>query len=192
MYHELNNLLDVGNRDEFRKWLENNHATQRECWVELKRGRPADDGKFYYIDALEEAICFGWIDSTLKVVDGRSMQRFSPRRRGSNWTELNKERARRLEKLGMMTDSGRKVLPEMGPRSFVMDEEIKNALKEARVWSAFIRFHPLYRRIRIYNLVSRRSWNYSEYEKALERLIQATREGKTIGQWNDYGRLLDY
>ena len=68
-------------------------------------------GTLPYIDIVEEALCFGWIDSTLKKLpDGRLAQRLSPRRKGSHWTELNKERCRDLESRGLMTDSGRMAL----------------------------------------------------------------------------------
>ena len=97
------NILQVKNRTEFREWLSSNAISESECWVELKRGKPADDDKFYYIDAVEEALCFGWIDSTHKVIEGKRMQRFTPRKKNSLWTELNKERVRRLEKIGMKT-----------------------------------------------------------------------------------------
>ena len=75
-----------------------NHASARECWLEVKRGRLDTPGVFYYLDAVEEALCFGWIDSTQKRIGDRMMQRFSPRRKGSPWSELNKERVRRLER----------------------------------------------------------------------------------------------
>ena len=58
------NILSIQSRDEFRQWLMTHHATEKECWVKVKRGRPVDDGTFWYIDAVEEAMCFGWIDST--------------------------------------------------------------------------------------------------------------------------------
>ena len=64
-----------------------------------------------YIDVVEECLCFGWIDSTCKVMpDGRLAQRLSPRRKGSRWTELNKQRCADLERRGLMTDAGRKAL----------------------------------------------------------------------------------
>ena len=69
-------VLNVKNRSEFREWLSNN-TTQKECWVVVKRGKPTDDA-FCYLDAVEEALCFGWIDSTAKKVDGVTYQRFSP------------------------------------------------------------------------------------------------------------------
>ena len=111
------NILTAKTRSEFRAWLEH-HPDETECWVALKRGRPEKPDVFYYLDAVEEALCFGWIDSTHKVIGGVRMQRFSPRKKNSPWTELNKERVRRLEKLGLMTDRGRAVLPPMGPAAF--------------------------------------------------------------------------
>lgn len=58
---------------------------------------------------MEEALCFGWIDSTVKKLDtGITIQRLSPRKKGSIWSELNKERCRRMEKLGKMTQAGKK------------------------------------------------------------------------------------
>ena len=190
MAHE--NVLAIATRQEFRAWLAQNHATERECYVELKRGRPVDDAYFWYIDAVEEALCFGWVDSTVHVIDGKKMQRFSPRRPGGNWTELNKERVRRLEALGLMTDAGRAVLPAMGPRSFRIDEETRAALKAARVWSKFKQLPPLYQRVRASNLAFYRDRYPEPYERMLAHTIEETRRGKTFGEWNDYGRLLDY
>ena len=183
------NILDVKDRAGFRAWLEAHGADEAECWVRVKRGRPVDEGVFWYLDAVEEGLCFGWIDSTCKLIDGAAMQRFTPRKKGSLWTELNKQRVRRLEKLGLMTDAGRAVLPPMGPRSFRIDPDIERALKDARVWSAFLCFPPLYRRVRAYNLASYKDRPRQVYEKKLARLIQETRRGKMYGDWNDYGRL---
>ncbi|MCR4965627.1 MAG: thymidylate synthase [Bacteroidales bacterium] len=187
-----NNILSVKNRAEFREWLSLHHADESECWVSIKRGNPLDDSQFYYLDAVEEALCFGWIDSTQALVDGSLIQRFSPRRKGSPWTELNKERVRRLEKLGLMTDAGRVVLPDLGQRSFKVDSDVEKALKESRVWSKFKRFPELYQRIRAYNVIFYKKRNAQAYEKALKHLIEETRKEKMFGEWNDYGRLLDY
>ena len=186
------NILQINNRADFRKWLALHADSENECWVELKRGRPLDDDKFYYLDAVEEALCFGWIDSTHKVIDGRRMQRFTPRKKNSPWTELNKERVRRLEKLGLMTDAGRAVLPEMDVRRFKVDEDVERALKEACVWSRFQSFHPLYQRIRAYNIGFAKTRHPESYRRALTHLIEETRKGRMYGEWNDYGRLLEY
>ncbi len=191
---ELVNILsDVTDRQAFRSWLETHHASEQECWVAVKRGRPdeADAGVLCYLDAVEEALCFGWIDATFKNVDGQTLQRFSPRKPRSPWTELNKERVRRLEKLGLMTDAGRAALPAMGPRSFRIDPGVERALKDARCWSAFKKFPPLYQRIRAYNVAFYKK-DQQAYERALANLIAHTKKGEMFGEWNDYGRLLDY
>ena len=105
------NLLKAKNRDELRQWLEQNHKTEKECWVVVKRGKPKENNTFWYIDAVEEAMCFGWIDSTTKKLDnGITAQKLAPRRTGSLWSELNKERCRRMEKLGKMTEAGLKAV----------------------------------------------------------------------------------
>ncbi len=184
------NVLDITSRTEFRGWLEQHSRTEKECYVCATRGRPKDDDRLWYIDAVEEALCFGWIDSTIRTIDGRRMQRFSPRRKNGNWTELNKERVRRLERLGLMTDAGRAVLPPMDDP--VTDEEIESALKDAGVWCTFTTFHPLYQRVRISNLCSCRDRDRTSYEKALRHLIEETAEGRMFGDWNDHGRLLDH
>ena len=186
------NILTVKNRIEFREWLNDYASTASECWIVVKRGKPVDQDIFYYIDAVEEALCFGWIDSTYKKIDGILMQRFTPRKKNSPWTELNKERVRRLEKLGLMTDLGRTVLPPMGLRSFKVDSEIKAALKEERCWSKFQTFPKLYQRIRLYNVAFYKNKNTSMYKKALSHLITETKKGQMYGEWHDYGRLLDY
>ena len=87
------NFLDVKNRDKSYQWLMDNQDKAKECWVVVKRGRPVDDDTFWYIDAVEEAMCFGWIDSTTKKLDsGVTAQRLAPRRKNSLWSEL-KQRA---------------------------------------------------------------------------------------------------
>ena len=185
------NILNVSNRQQFRLWLSENADTQQECWVELKRGKPKSDGSFYYIDAVEEALCFGWIDSTLKNINGRTLQRFSPRKKTSVWTELNKERVRRLERLGLMTDLGRAVLPNMSVRSFKMDSDLVAQLKQARVFAKFKRFPPLYQRVKAYNIAFYKQRDSTAYERMTKKLIEQTKKGVMFGEWNDYGRLLE-
>ncbi|MBQ2784449.1 MAG: hypothetical protein IJE99_05570 [Alistipes sp.] len=108
---EIVNLLQCRHRSELRRWFETNHATVRECWVIMSRAKHPEDGVLPYLDVVEEALCFGWIDSTLKRLDdGRLAQRLSPRRRGSHWTELNKQRCEDLERRGLMTNAGREAL----------------------------------------------------------------------------------
>ena len=182
--------MEIKNRSEFRAWLSENHDRETECWIALKRGEPKDDGAFYYLDAVEEALCFGWIDSITKAVDGERLQRFTPRKKNSPWTELNKERVRRLERLGLMTEAGRAVLPKMGSRSYKLDADVESALKRARVYSKFKSFPPLYQRVRGYNVAFYKTRLPGQYQKALAHLIEETKKGRMYGEWNDYGRLL--
>lgn len=186
----MKNVLKIQDRASFRAWLKENGEREKECFIVVKRGKPTDDGAFYYLDAVEEALCFGWIDSTTKPIDGVNYQRFSPRVKNGNWTELNKERVRRLEKLGLMTDRGRAVLPK-GFDTFVFDEEVVNKLKEQKAWDTFCSFPPLYQRVRVSNIVFYRKHLPEQYEKALFHLIEMTKKCKTYGEWNDYGRLTD-
>lgn len=175
------NACVARNREEFRAWLASHHDTERECWLKARRGKPADDS-FAHLDAAEEALCFGWIDGRLKSFpELGTLQRFTPRAKDSSRSELNKERARRLERIGLMTDAGREVLPAMGPHSFKMDPTIVSALKAARCWSRFKRFPSLYQSVRIDNIQRAKS-NLPEFEKRLNQLVSQTSKGKMYGE----------
>jgi uncharacterized protein YdeI (YjbR/CyaY-like superfamily) len=108
---EIGETLYVTTREDFRAWLEANHGKKREIWlVNYKKatGKPS----LPYAEAVEEAICFGWIDGFEKSMDAeRYATRFSPRRPKSNWTEGNRERARRMIAEGRMTEAGYAALP---------------------------------------------------------------------------------
>lgn len=189
---ELNNILVAKNRDELRAWLIDNHNKEKECWVVVKRGRPVDDNIFWYIDAVEEAMCFGWIDSITKKLDsGITVQKLAPRRKGSLWSELNKERCRRMERLGKMTDAGRAVLPDMSSNGFVIDEDILKALKaDSVVWENFNKFPPLYQRVRI-DTIQIKKKQPELFQSRLKKLIENTQKGIMYGEWNDNGRLIE-
>lgn len=104
-------LLEFTQRQQLRNWLQENHASAKECWVILSRSKNSPAGVLPYLDVVEEALCFGWIDSTIKKLpDGRLAQRLSPRRENSHWTELNKKRCMELESRGLMTPAGRYAL----------------------------------------------------------------------------------
>ena len=108
---EIGELLYVTIREDFRKWLEDHHTAKKEIWL-VQYKKAAGKPSLPYLDAVEEAICFGWIDGFEKSMDaGRYAIRFSPRRPKSNWTEANKERARQMITSGKMTEAGRLKLP---------------------------------------------------------------------------------
>ena len=108
---EVTNLLTFTDRQQLRDWLMQNHLSAQSCWVACNRSKTPNPNTLPYVDIVEEALCFGWIDSTLKKLpDGRLAQRLSPRRKGSHWTEQNKQRCRELEARGLMTEAGREKL----------------------------------------------------------------------------------
>jgi uncharacterized protein YdeI (YjbR/CyaY-like superfamily) len=100
--------LYVKNREEWRYWLGKHHASENEIWLVYYKkhtGKPS----IPYGDAVEESLCFGWIDSTIKRIDEeRYLQKFSPRNIKSNWSELNIQRAEKMIKAGLMTEAGLK------------------------------------------------------------------------------------
>jgi len=187
----MNNILNLKNRYEFREWLKNNHDKEKECYLVLKRGKPTLDNVFYYLDAVEEALSFGWIDSTVKKVDGIAYQRFSKRLKNSRFSELNKERCRRLIKLGLMDESGLENIKDLD-KDIELTDELKNILIENNCLENFLNFPKLYQRIRIYNLLFYKDLDEVQYKKALDNFIKNTKLNKMYGEWNDYNRLLNY
>ncbi|MGG0813007.1 YdeI/OmpD-associated family protein [Paenibacillus alvei] len=188
---EIENLITVKSREDLRGWLQEHSKAETFCWV-VVRLTPTPD-TLLYLDAVEEALCFGWIDGIKKKIsDTQLAQRLSPRSKRSSWTELNKERVRRLEKLGLMRDEGRKVLPDMGHDSFRIDKVIEQRLKEEKqVYENFMAFPDLYKRVRIDTIQGYK--NQPELCKSrLDKFVTNTRENKMYGQWHDNGRLLDY
>lgn len=146
---EITNIIGAETREELRWWFKENAKNKDFCWVIVSMKE--QEGVIQYLDAVEEAICFGWIDSTKKKTsDNQLAQRLSLRKKTSNWTELNKERARRLIKLGLMKEEGLDSLPDMRLESFTIDKDIELLLKaDDQLYENFINFPELYRRIRL-------------------------------------------
>ena len=129
---EVINLLHLSSRSELRQWLEENHNEEKCCWVVTYRGKRPEWPAIPYIEVVEEALCFGWIDSTLKrLPDGRLAQRLSPRRAKSHWTQLNMDRCVDLEDRGLMTEAGRQAFEKAFEYEIIPpDSEINQRIKE--------------------------------------------------------------
>ena len=130
---EVENLLHLGIRSELRQWLKENYNKEKCCWVVTYRSKcPPEWPAIPYIEVVEEALCFGWIDSTLKrLSDGRLAQRLSPRRPKSHWTQLNKDRCVELEDRGLMTEAGRRTFENAFEYENVsLDSEMSQRMKE--------------------------------------------------------------
>jgi uncharacterized protein YdeI (YjbR/CyaY-like superfamily) len=113
---ELNSALSFKNRDEWRKWLEKNYRKEKEVWLVHYKKHVGKIG-IQLEEAVEEALCFGWIDGKLRKVDKeRFILRYSPRKANSVWSKLNRERVERLVKSGKMTAAGLSVIEEAKKR----------------------------------------------------------------------------
>lgn len=186
-------ILPYTSRAELRKWLTEHARTATSCWVYVSM-KPQTN-TIQYLDVVEEALCFGWIDGVKKKPNpDQLLQRISPRSKKSNWTELNKERVRRLECLGLMTDQGRDRLPHMNPTNFTIHPLIIEALeKEPEALHFFSTFPKAYQRIRI-DTIQSELVTYKRpdvFEKRLAKFIEQTKQNKMYGQWHDNGRLLE-
>ena len=185
---EIRSLLRVSGRAEWRTWLVANHARETEVWIvaDPSSGQPS----MTYLDAVEEAICFGWIDGIAKRISTTELaQRFTPRRARSNWTELNKERARRLIRLGLMMDSGARVLPDLSAK-FEIARDILVAIKlEQKAWEFFQELPDLYVRVRVGYIEEVRK-QPDEFSRRLQNFLSKTAARKMFGNWNDGERLL--
>ena len=185
----ITNIAQVNTRGEWREWLAMNSATEKFCWVKTIRGMWGSSSKdgigISYLDAVEEALCFGWIDSTSKG----GYQRFSPRTKKGNWTQLNIARCERLERLGLMTDAGRAVIPQ---KAFEVAPHIIKALQACPiVWENYLKQPEIYRRVRIDNIQGWYGYDDRTYQFRLQKFIDNTRANKLYGDWHDGGRLQD-
>ena len=99
-------LLYVINREVWREWLEKNHTTEKEIWLVYYK-KHTGKNRIPYDDAVEEALCFGWIDSIVRRLDDEKYaQKFTPRRDHSTWSESNKKRVEKMTAQGKMTEAG--------------------------------------------------------------------------------------
>lgn len=115
---------------DWREWLKANHANLTEAWLVLRKGAK---GKCLTMrEAIDEAICFGWIDSRSKRVDDERYEvRFTPRKDGTKWSDLNLRRAREMMDQGRMTEMGAAVLPTEFFRRLMEQDQM--ALEAERV-----------------------------------------------------------
>lgn len=172
--------LYVATRQEWRAWLEANFRTEREIWLifPLKgTGKPS----LVYNDAVEEALCFGWIDSTVrKLDDEHKIQWFLPRKNKNYYSTSNRERIRWLVEHDLVHPSLREELEKVAGEAFVFAPDILIRLQEdAGVWENYRRFSEGYRRIRIGYIESARGYP-EEFEKRLLHFIAKTKAGKLI------------
>jgi len=184
---QITNKLEISTRQELREWLIINHDKKSCAWIPVLS---KDPDELSYLAVVEESICFGWIDSTKKRLDDVMYQRISPRRKSGNWTELNKERARRLIRIGLMHPQGEKTLPDIAENSFAIRQDVMDAIKaDPATHENFMKLPPLYIRVRIDNIQGYPQGD-DTYNRRLEKFLLNTKENKVYGDWSDNGRLL--
>jgi uncharacterized protein YdeI (YjbR/CyaY-like superfamily) len=178
---EITKTLYVKNRKEWRQWLKKNYKTAKDIWLVYYRkesGKP----RVLYNDAVEEALCFGWIDSTVKKIDEEKFaQRFSPRNRKSDYSQSNKERLKKLLKQKKVIASVRKTLPQFSEEVFEIPIDILREIKKNKeAWKNFQKFSDSYKRIRIAYLDASRN-RPKEFKKRLNYFIKMTSVNKQFG-----------
>jgi len=178
---KIGKTLYVKNRKEWRAWLAKNYNAAREIWLiyyKKASGKP----RIPYNDAVDEALCYGWIDGTLKPIDAdKYAQRYSPRRKTSKLSDMNRERVRRLIKSGGMTKAGLAAIAHVPRKTPSLPDDIVQRLKQDPVtWKNFQKFPMSYKRIRLGWIHAARH-RREAYEQRLRYFLKMTAHNKRFG-----------
>lgn len=176
-------------REEWRQWLSDNYDKEAEVWFVFPL-KSSGETAITYNDAVEEALCFGWIDSTNKALDaGHKIQKFSPRKPKSAFSQANKERLRWLTKRGLIHPSIEADVAAVLAEPFIFPQDIMEAIMhDADTRRNFERFSESYKRIRIAYIDAARN-RPDEFEKRLHNFVSKTKAGKMIA---GYGGINKY
>lgn len=180
--------LHVTTRKDWRSWLARHHNTETEIWLVYYRketGKP----RISYNDAVEEALRYGWIDSTVRSLDReRFAQRFSMRKSASSLSQMNRERVRVLIAQKKMTKAGLAAIAHVfdpakdEAAEFAIPPDILKPLKEnEQAWENFQKLPESYKRIRIAFIATRKRHGKKQFESALRHFIDMTAKGKRFG-----------
>lgn len=183
-------VLELADAAEWRRWLEHHHAA--ESGIILRLSKKALPEGLHYLDALEEALCFGWIDGKLRAKDPSTfLQRFSPRRADSVWSESNRQRAERLVREGRMTRAGLAAV-EAAKRSGAWDaaarpsrvprlpRDLRDALRaDSAAWAHFQAWAPTYRSacVRFVAAAKRETTRRDRIHRVVKRAAEDKRPG---------------
>ncbi len=167
-------------RKSWRKWLETNFEAKDDIWLEYPK-KETGKKRILYNDAVEEALCFGWIDSTVKSLNEETnIQRFCKRRNNSTYSQANKERLNWLLENGLIHESVIEDVVTVVKEKFVFPEDILVKLKSDKtVWENYQNFSEAYKRIRIAYIDGARK-RPEEFAKRLNNFIEKTKENKLI------------
>lgn len=167
-------------RKKWRAWLKANFDKKDEIWLEYPK-KKSGKKRISYNDAVEEALCFGWIDSTVKSWDeDTTIQRFCRRRARSSFSQPNKERLAWLLERGLIHDSIKSEMEKIVQEEFVFPQDIMAQVQaDQAIWDNYQAFSPGYQRIRIAYIDSARK-RPEEFDKRLKNFLAKTKENKHI------------
>jgi uncharacterized protein YdeI (YjbR/CyaY-like superfamily) len=168
-------------RKAWREWLAEHYDKDKEIWLIYPKkgsGKP----RILYNDAVEEALCFGWIDSTAKRIDENSYaQRFTPRNPKTPYSESNKQRLRKLLKEGMVIPSVKAVVKKIIEEEFAAPTDILEEIKaNKQAWENYQKFSIEYKRIRVAYIDGARN-RPVEFRKRLNNFIKMSEQNKQVG-----------
>jgi len=177
---EIGKTVFFDNREDWRKWLSENFDKEPEIWL-LYPKKASDKKRILYNDAVEEALCFGWIDSIGKSYDDEfSAQRYTPRRPKSEYSQPNKERLKWLAERNMVHLEVLKTVQTELEEVFVFPKEIIAEIKANNdAWSFYQKQSEGYRRIRIAYIADARKRS-DEFQKRLQNFINKCAQDKLI------------
>lgn len=173
-------LFYTSDRTAWREYLAAHFTTASEVWFIFPM-KESGEPSLSYNDAVEEALCFGWIDSTIKHIDPlHRAQRFTPRTPGSPYSQPNIERLTLLEKQGMLHPSIREQVLPVIRAPFVFPQDILDELrKDSAAWENYSRFSEGYKRIRVAYIDAARK-RPEEFHRRLKNFVDKTSAGKRI------------
>ena len=173
-------IFYTSDRQKWRDWLSEHFETSREIWFVFPT-KGSGEKSLSYNDAVEEALCFGWIDGQAGTLDAaHRLRRFTPRRKGSAYSQPNIERLIWLDGQGLIHPKIRASVAEIISRAFSFPEDILDAIrKDQAAWNNYLAFAEPYKRIRIAYIEAARK-RPQEFEKRLNNFIRKTRENKLI------------
>ena len=174
-------LLYVTNRKEWRGWLKGHYKSEKDIWLVYYKkhtGKP----RISYNDAVEEALCFGWIDSIVRTIDeNKFAQRFSARKAKSGYSQANLERVRALARQGKVMKDVLATIPNHSDDEFEIPPDILKAIQgNGQAWENFQGFSPPYIRIRVAFIDGARK-RPGEFKKRLRHFIKMTEKNKQFG-----------
>ena len=179
------NGLEMADRQAWRDWLAGNHQVESEAWLifyKAHTGRP----NIPYDDAVEEALCFGWVDSIIqRIDDDHYARKFTPRKNITNWSPSNIKRIQKLVRAGRMTEAGLAVIPDLEsmlaaqpaprvrPQAFPPELE-QELQKHTQAWENFCRMAPSAQRLYIGWITSAKKTEtqFRRLAEAIQRLEQ--------------------